>query len=76
MTSKVEINSSINSSINPKKEAEEKEEEENKAKNKAKKRSQRCKHCRKKIPMIFVKCACISFAYPINPLTLIIALML
>ena len=67
MTSQVEINPSIN----PKKEEEEEENKskektedktENKAKNKAKikekKRSQRCKHCRKKIPMIFVKCAC------------------
>ena len=30
----------------------------NKSADKKRKRSQRCKHCRKKIPLIFVKCGC------------------
>ena len=32
--------------------------DKDKDKDKVRKRSQRCKHCRKKIPLIFVKCAC------------------
>ncbi len=66
MTSQVEINPKEKEKEEETQSKEKEEQVENKSKdkaedktkNKAKKRSQRCKHCRKKIPMIFVKCAC------------------
>lgn len=35
-----------------------KDKDKDKSADKKRKRSQRCKQCRKKIPLIFVKCAC------------------